>query len=171
MHEWTLQDTILTIFTAITSIGVVIQAGVLLAIYLGARKAVVKVDGMVGDLRQSVLPALATTRSLIEEVSPKIKVMASNFTEVSHTVRHQTGHINAAVDDVVERTRHQAERVDDMFTGTLDGIHNATASLQEGIAIPVRKVNGLLNGLRAGLDVLLQRERTDHAKTDRDLFI
>lgn len=170
MQEWTTQDTLITI-TAITSIGILIQALVLIGVYLGARKAIVQVTKLVDDVREHVMPTIATSRSLIEDLSPKIKVMATNFTEVSHTVRHQAEHLNAVVGEVADRTRSQATRVDGMVTGTLDGIDNATASLHEGIAIPVRKVQGLLNGVRAGLDVLLQRGRTDHSKADRDLFI
>jgi methyl-accepting chemotaxis protein len=171
MQEWTSHDTIIAIFTAITSIGIFIQACVLIAVYFGARKVMVLVTKLVEDAREHVLPTLATSRSLIDDLSPKIKVMATNFTEVSHTIRHQTEHINTAVTDVVDRTHKQAQRVDGMVTGTMDGITNATASIQEGISMPVRKVNAFLNGVRAALDVLLQRARTDHAKADHDLFV
>ena len=170
MHEWTTQDTLITI-TVITSIGIFIQACILIGVYLGARKAIVQVTRLVDEAREHVMPTLATSRRLIEDLSPKIKVIMTNVTEVSNTVRHQTEHVNATVGEMVDRTRRQAERVDGMVSGGLDGINNATASLQEGIAIPARKVQGLFNGVRAGLDVLLQRSRTDHSKADNDLFI
>ncbi|HVJ07985.1 MAG TPA: hypothetical protein VM554_06350 [Acidisarcina sp.] len=160
-----MQDTLIAI-TAITSIGIFIQACVLIGIFLGTRKAIAEVTRLLDELKEHILPALATTRHLLEDVSPKIKVMATNFTEVSHTVRHQTEHVNAAVDEMVDRTRHQAERMDNMVSGTLDGLHHATVSLQEGIAIPVRKVQGLFQGFRAGLETLLQRDHApgDHSK-------
>lgn len=170
MHEWTTQHTLIAI-TAITSIGIFIQACVLIGVYFAAKKAMAQVTKLVEDARQHVLPTLATSRSLIEDISPKIKVITSNFTEVSHTVRHQSAHINSAVSEVVDKTRKQADRVDGIVTGTLDGINTAASNIQEGIAIPMRKVNGLLNGIRATLDVLLQRSRTDHVKGDNDLFI
>src|SRR5450631_1546265 len=170
MHEWTTEHTLIAI-TAVTSIGILIQACVLIGIYIASRKAIVKVTKLVEDAREHVIPMLATSRSLLEDVSPKVKVITSNLTEVSQTIRHQSTHINSAVDDVVDRTRNQAARVDGIVTGTLDGINNATASIQEGISVPVRKVTGFVNGIRAAFDVLLQRPPTDHSKADRDLFI
>ena len=170
MHEWTTEHTLIAI-TAVTSIGILIQACVLIGIYIAGRKAITQVTKLVEDAREHVLPVLATSRSLLEDVSPKVKVITSNLTEVSETIRHQSTHINSAVDEVVGRTRSQAARVDGMVTGTLDGINNATASIQEGISVPVRKVTGFVNGIRAALDVLLQRARTDHSRADRDLFI
>jgi len=170
MHGWTTEDTLIAI-TAVTSIGILIQACVVIAIFIAGRKAITKVTELVEDARQHLTPVLATSRSLLEDVSPKIKVITSNLTEVSDKLRHQSDQINSAVDEVVGRTRNQAARVDGIVTGTLDGINNATASLQEGISAPVRKVTGFVNGIRAALDVLLQRARRDHATADRDLFI
>jgi hypothetical protein len=171
MQQWTSHDTIIAIFTAITSIGILIQAFVLIGVYFGARKAMVQVSKLVEDAREHVLPILVTSRGVAEDLSPKIKVMATNITEVTNSVRSQSAHINSAVHDVVDRSHKQAARVDEMVTGTLDGINAATASVKEGIAAPVRQVNGFFNGLRAALDVLLQRERAHHSKADSDLFI
>jgi hypothetical protein len=170
MHGWTTEHTLIAI-TAVTSIGIFIQACVLIGIYIAGRKAITQVTKLVEDAREHAIPVLATSRGLLEDVSPKVKVIASNLTEVSDNLRHQSNNINSAVDEVIGRTRNQAARVDGIVTGTLDGINNATASIQEGISAPVRKVTGFVNGLRAALDVLLQRDRTDHATADRDLFI
>lgn len=171
MQQWTPQDTVIAIFTAISSIGILLQAIVLVSVYFGIRKAIVQVTKLVEEAREHVVPLLATSRSVADDLSPKIKVIATNITEVTHSVRSQTAHINSAVDDVVNRSQKQAARVDGMVTGTLDGINAATASVKEGISAPVRQVSGFVNGLRAALDVLLQRERPHHSKADSDLFV
>jgi len=170
MHEWNTEYTLIAI-TAVTSIGILIQACVLIAIFIASRKAITQTTKLIEQAREHVLPIIATSRSLLDDVSPKVKVITSNLTEVSQTIRHQSSHINSAVDDVVDRTRNQAARVDGMVTGTLDGLNSAKASIQEGVSVPVRKVTAVANGIRAALDVLLQRARTDHSKADRDLFV
>ena len=82
MHGWTTEDTLIAI-TAVTSIGILIQACVVIAIFIAGRKAITKVTELVEDARQHLTPVLATSRSLLEDVSPKIKVITSNLTEVS----------------------------------------------------------------------------------------
>lgn len=160
------EQVILIIFTAVTSIGVLLQASVLAAIYFGARRALRRANELTEQMSTHVLPALATTRSLLEDVSPKLKVASSNLVDTSHTLRHQTEHINRTVEDLVEKTRHQADRVDDMVTGTLDGILRATSALQHGVSAPVRKVSGILAGVRAGIDSLRSKERDTRKERD-----
>ena len=57
------------------------------------------------------------------------------------------------------------------IAGTLNGVVHATASLQEGLAAPLRQIHGVLNGIRAGIDVLRQKGRSTHVAEDEDLFV
>jgi hypothetical protein len=52
----------------------------------------------------------------------------------------------------------QVSRVDEMATAVLDGLTQATAAVQHGVTTPLKQVTGVLNGLRAGLDVLLRKD-------------
>jgi hypothetical protein len=60
-----------------------------------------------------------------------------------------------------------------MVTSVLNSTAEITESIQRGIKIPVREVNGLVNGLKAGLDVLVGRAKgfgsgRTNAPRDRD---
>ena len=68
MQQWTSHDTIIAIFTAITSIGILIQAFVLIGVYFGARKAMVQVSKLVEDAREHVLPIQIGRASCRERV-------------------------------------------------------------------------------------------------------
>lgn len=164
------EQVILIIFTAVTSIGVLLQASVLAAIYFGARRALRRANELTEQMSTHVLPALATTRSLLEDISPKLKVASTNLVESSHTIRHQTQHIDRTVEELVEKARHQVDRVDDMVAGTLDGILRATSALQHGVSVPVRRISGILAGVRAGIDSLRSggRDSRIHDTAARD---
>lgn len=167
----TQQSTIILIFTAVTAFGVLMQAFVLLAIFLGSRKAMKRVDALSEELKGHVVPVLVTTRRLLDETSPKINEAVRNLTVAAEELRNQTSHINSTVGEIVEKTRLQAERVDGMVTDALDGISSATHSVQRVLSVPVRQVSGLFSGLRAGIDALRSRERQDHSAEDKDLFV
>jgi methyl-accepting chemotaxis protein len=147
------------VFTAVTSIGILLQAIVLLSMAIGLRRMTKKFDDLSTELRENVLPTIASSRGLLEELSPKIKVITNNLVEISHTVRHQVTHIDHAVADVVDRTQHQAARVDGILSETLDSLNRATVVVQETVAVPIRQVSGLLNGVRAGIEALRHRSR------------
>jgi methyl-accepting chemotaxis protein len=157
------------IFTAVTSVGVLLQALVLLGMFLGLKQTQKKIIELVAKANEHLIPALSNSRSLLEEISPKIKIITANLVETSGYVRDETRHIHDAVDEVVDRSKAQAARVDEMVSGTLDSVTHATRTLQDGIAAPIRQLHGVLNGVRAGLDVLRGR---DHVHpSDPDMFV
>ncbi len=58
-----------------------------------------------------------------------------------------------------------------MVKGTLDHLTSAVQALEHGVAVPVRQVNGILNGLRAGVDVLRKKDIPNHREPEDDLFV
>ena len=61
--------------------------------------------------------------------------------------------------DLNAKARAQAARVDGMVTSVLNTTAEITETIQKGIKVPVREVSGLMNGLKAGLDVLVGRAK------------
>ncbi len=75
------------------------------------------------------------------------------------------------VSNVTDRAQVQASRVDGMVKVTLDQLTNAVHAIEQGVAVPVRQVNGILNGLRAGMDVMRSKTPTNHLDPEDDLFV
>jgi hypothetical protein len=166
------------LFTAVTALGVMMQALVLLGMLFALKGALGRLNEVSKKAEENVLPLLATSRSLMEEISPKLKVAAQNALEVSQTAREvsltvktESQNVAAAVDDLLKKAAVQADRVDEMVTGTLNSVAHATATMQKAVSGPVRQVGAVLNGLRAGFDVLRSKEREVHASADGDHFV
>jgi hypothetical protein len=164
-------EVIFIIFTAVTSIGVLIQAFVLLAMFFAVKKATGELHEVSDQLKQHLVPTLSTARNLVEDISPKVKVATSNLVEASSILRSQAEHINKSVNNVAELAQAQITRVDEMATAVLDGITQATAAVQHGVSAPLKQVSGVLHGLRAGLDVLRKKERPTHVEGDGSNFV
>ncbi|MGC2496197.1 MAG: hypothetical protein WA374_00550 [Acidobacteriaceae bacterium] len=159
------------LFTAVTAAGVVMQALVLLGMLFAIKAALGRLDEVTKQAQEHALPALATARHLLDEVSPKLKVAAQNVLEVSHTLKHESTHVSGAVDELLKKAEAQVDRVDDMVTGTLDSIAYATSTVQRAVVTPMRQVGAVLSGLRAGFDVLRSKDRNSHEGADGDPFV
>ena len=61
--------------------------------------------------------------------------------------------------------------MDGMVKGTLDHITLAVHAIEHGIAVPVRQVSGILNGLRAGVDVMRKKDPSNQLDPEDDLFV
>jgi methyl-accepting chemotaxis protein len=142
------------IFTAVTSFGVLLQAAVLLAMYLAVRRLTNRLHAITDELRPHLVPTVATARNLIEDVSPKLKVASSNVLAASHSLRQQADHVNEAVDALVDMTTKQAARVDEIVSASIDSASHATQAVQHAFSVPVRQASALFAGLKAGFDVL-----------------
>ena len=164
-------QTLLVIFVAVAAISILMQAGFTVAIFIGARKAQKKLMELADDVRLHALPVIMSSREVVQDISPKLKAITENLTVTTATLRSKADQIGVVVSDVTNRAHVQASRVDGMVKGTLDGLTAAVQAIEHGVAAPVRQVNGLINGLRAGVDVLRKKTPTNHLDPEEDLFV
>lgn len=154
------------LFTAITSLGVLMQAFVLLAMFLAVRRLANRVHAITNELQPHLLPTVITARNLIEDVSPKLKVATTNIVEASNTLRRQADHVTATLDDLLAKTEAQANRVDEIVTASIDSASHATQAVQHAFSVPVRQASALFAGLKAGFDVLRGRNHWQRPPED-----
>ena len=164
-------QTLLVIFVAVAAISILMQAGFTVAIFIGARKAQKKLMELADDVRLHALPVIMSSREVVQDISPKLKAITENLTVTTATLRSKADQIGVVVSDVTNRAHAQASRVDGMVKGTLDGLTSAVQAIEHGVAAPVRQVSGLINGLRAGVDVLRKKTPTNHLNPEDDLFV
>jgi len=164
-------QTLLVVFIAIAAVSILMQAGFTVGMFIAARKTQKKIMGLAEDVRLHALPAIIASRDVIQEITPKLKIITENLTAVSTTLRTKTEKVGGLVGDVTDRAQAQAERVDGMVKGTLDHLTSAIQAIEHGVAVPVRQVNGILNGLRAGVDVLRKKDFSNHREPEDDLFV
>jgi hypothetical protein len=158
-------------FTAVTAVGVMMQALVLLGMLFALKGALGRLNEVSKKAEEHVLPMLETARHLLDEVSPKLKVATQNALEVSQTLKTESTRVAGALDDLLKKATVQTERLDEILTATLDSVAHATATVQRAVSGPVRQVGAVLSGLRAGFDVLRNKEREAHAAADGDRFV
>jgi methyl-accepting chemotaxis protein len=183
MHD-PLADVLLAL-TIVLGVGVLILLAMLIGLAVAGLKVRKKVNGLIRQYETQVAPQVGPMaqrarelvddlspkikdlvsdlspkiKDLVNDLSPKIKHIASNVSDISDTLRNETQHITGSVNDVVDRTHQQAERVDHMITSTLSGIGHATSAVQQGIAVPIRHLSGVMEGLRAGLGSLFRKDK------------
>jgi hypothetical protein len=164
-------QTLLVVFIAVAAVSILMQAGFTVAIFVGSRKAQKKITALADDVRLHALPVIMSSRELLQDVTPKLKTITENLTATSATLRTRADQVGGLVGDVTGRAQAQASRVDGMVKGTLDQLTYAVQAIEHGIAAPVRQVSGILNGLRAGVDVMRKKTPDNHLDPEDDLFV
>lgn len=153
---------LLMFFVAMVAIAMVAQAVVVIIAALGAAKARKQFLSIAEDLRSKTLPLVEGARGVVQEMQPKLRILTENLVETSQIVRAKASEFDSTISDVNLRARAQSARVDDMLTSVLDATEGIASTLQKSVSVPVREFHGLMNGLKAGFDVLTGRRETPH---------
>jgi hypothetical protein len=154
-----MDDNLLRIFIAVTTIAVAVQAGILVALYFTVRKSTERMEALATEVKSRVLPTVETVQSLLVELRPKIDVISVNVAESSNLVRNQLGRLDATLTDALDRTRLQVIRADELLNRTMDRVEETSEVVHKTVLSPLRQVNGLMAAISTGVDVFLGQKR------------
>jgi hypothetical protein len=154
-----MNDNLLIGFIAVTAFAVLLQALIMVALYLAVRKSTAKMEALATEVRSKVLPTMETVQNILVELRPKIDIMSTNLSESSTLVRNQLGRIDATLTDALDRTRLQVIRADELLNRTMDKVEETSEIVHKTVISPLRQVNGLMTAISTGIDVFLGQKR------------
>ena len=161
-----MDDNLLKLFIAVTAFAVLLQALIMVALYLAVRKSAARMEALATEVKNKALPTMETVQNTMEtvqdiavELRPKIDVMSVNFSESSTLVRNQLGRIDATLTDALDRTRLQVIRADELLNRTMDRVEETSEAVHKTVISPLRQVNGLLAAISTGVNVFLGQKR------------
>ena len=168
-------QTILLAFAVVTGLAVLLQAFILLAIFVTTRKAASSIQKEIGNLRSTLLPVIYDTREILASsrdtllgaqdfvanaqgfltrVSPKVEAAAGDLVEITHGLRAQTAQLQSSVTEILEKVRTQSGRVDHMVTGVLDTADRAGGFVTDVVSRPMRQISSILAVAKAVIESL-----------------
>ncbi|MGO9650421.1 conserved hypothetical protein [Candidatus Sulfotelmatobacter sp. SbA7] len=162
----------LTIFIAVTAAAVVIQAGILVAMYLAVRKTSARTEALASEVRSKVLPTVEMAQAMLADLRPKVENIVNNFSDSSAMARHQMERLDATMSDLLDRARLQVIRADELVGRALDRVEETGDMVHKTVVSPVRQVSGVLQGLTAGLEFFFSgRRRSRDGAVQDEMFI
>jgi hypothetical protein len=148
---------LLMIFVGIVALSMAVQAIVVCIAAFGARKTQQRVLGIAEEIRTRAIPIIDRAEDLVDITVPKIHVISDNLVETSKIVRAKAQEFDATLTDVNVKTRAQVARVDEMVSTTLTATSALGEMIHKGLRTPLVELAGLVNGLKAGIDVLFSK--------------
>lgn len=127
----------LPIFIGFTAAAVLIQAGILVAMYLAVRQTSARMEGLASEVRTKVLPTAEIVHTMLVEFRPSLQTLVNNATESSTMLRAQLERLDATMSDVLDRTRLQVIRADELVSRTLDRVEQTTDMVHKTVVSPV----------------------------------
>jgi hypothetical protein len=152
-------DNLLIIFIVLTGLAVLVQAGMLIGMYLSMRKTSAKVEQLADEVKNKVLPTAELAHSMMSELRPKIANVVENVSVSTTMLRTQMERVDATLTDIVDRTRLQVIRADEFVNTTMDKLEETREVVQKTVVSPVKQLSGLMRGVGAGFEAFFSRRR------------
>jgi len=172
-------QTILLAVVAVTALAVLLQAIILLAIFITVRKAARSIKEEAEDLRSSLMPIINNSQTFFSRLAPKVEAAVTDMAAITHGLREQTAEVRSTAADLMDRLNRQASRMDAMLTGILDAVDKASSFVTDAVGRPVRQLSRLLASAKAIVESLRNADPTsremrshgDPSSEDRDTFV
>lgn len=152
-------DKLVPLFIICTAVAVMIQAGILVALFVAVRKTSGRVEALANEVTSKALPAIDTAQQLLVTVKPRVEDIVVNAEQTARMARSQMERLDATVNDIVDRTRLQVIRADELVNRTMDKVEETTEMVHRTVVSPIRQLSGLMQGVSAGLEFFLGRKR------------
>jgi hypothetical protein len=160
---------IIAVFVFVSAVAMCIQAGMLFAIYRTTR-----------SLEQRAIPLLPkidalveSSRKVVDDSRTQIHDITVKTNEILDSTKKQLARVDAVMEDATARAKIQLDRAEMVIDDTMQRAQEAVAVVHSGVMKPLREIQGVAAGIRAGLNYLM-RGRQDgplHATADEEMFI
>jgi methyl-accepting chemotaxis protein len=152
-------DKLVPLFIICTAVAVMIQAGILVALFVTVRKTSGRVEALANQVTSKALPTIDTAQQMLVTLRPRVEDIVANVEQSARIARGQMERLDATVSDIVDRTRLQVIRADELVNRTMDRVEETTEMVHRTVVSPIRQLSGLMQGLSTGLEFFLGRKR------------
>jgi methyl-accepting chemotaxis protein len=159
-----MNENLLTVFVGVTALAIVVQMGVLIALFVSSRKTGERLQRLSKEMEENLLPMIRDAKILLAESTPQVREILQNLAVLSATARQDAERISSTANEINDRVRQQVARADELLTRTLTRVEATTENVQHLISSPMRQVSGVLSGVAAGLAEFLGSRKVQRQK-------
>src|SRR5256885_9743135 len=109
-------ETWVAVFVSVASVAIVLQAAILVAMFLQMRRTMDRLERFSTDLESRLSPILSRVQILVEDTQPKISEMVADAAHVIYLARGQAQKVDRVFTEASDRLRGQLVRADRILT-------------------------------------------------------
>jgi hypothetical protein len=160
---------VLTVFVGVTCFAMLLQLGVLFAVFLGTRR----MQSQFMQIWPDLVAIIGSTRRTAENVEKQVVKIGESSSAILDVTRQQVAKIDELLNDAATRAKVQIERAEMVLDDTMGRAQETVSIVQRTVLRPIREMQGVLLGLRTTISYLSRggRPTVDHATADEEMFI
>ncbi|NWG14199.1 MAG: hypothetical protein HXY20_11760 [Acidobacteria bacterium] len=170
-------EILLTVFVGIAAVALLIQCIAFVFLARAARRLSVQMEELSSrlvklaeQLREKVEDLVGTVHATAE----KLQALQQNLTATSEVIHRRAVSVDRFLSEATDSARLQVVRVQEAVELAFRRTEQAIDMLYRGVIRPVSEASAIINGLRAGLSVLIRRAQAPAVRRshqDEEMFI
>ena len=174
---------IMTVFVVIAALSMLLQLGMLFGVYRAAKATeqklatlAPKVEAIVPKV-EALIPQVAailtSSLAIVDQNKKQIFEIVKQTHDILDSTKRQLVTIEEVVNDASARAKVQLEHAELVIDDTMSRAHQTIAMVHNGVARPIREIQGISAGLRTALAHFARGNRPtpDAATHDDEMFI
>src|SRR5215472_3932664 len=97
-------------FSIVAAIALVVQVGILIALFLQLKRTTESINRVVNDLHARMGPILTRTQLLLDDTQPRIATLVEDASHIVYLARGQAQKVDRIMTDATDRLRGQLVR-------------------------------------------------------------
>ncbi len=160
---------LLTIFVIVSAIALLIQAGMLIGLFVVARQLQKKIVPILPEVQG----VIAVSKRTVEGVEQQVQKIGASSNAILDVTKQQLAKVDELLSDASTRAKVQMERAEMVLDDAMTRAQRTVSFVQRGVVRPVSEVYGVFAGIRTALSHLGSggRPTVDHATSDEEMFI
>ena len=146
-------ETLLMVAVVVITLAVVVQAGVLIAMYLLARRISGKVEVLMEESRKLMAP--------LQSIAQTLKAVSDDLQHTAQIARDQVLHVQTIINETRENVRTQVRDVRERVRNTVD-------EARETVMRPIRHYSAIALAFAEGVRTFFSRVRGERSKTHEE---
>jgi hypothetical protein len=149
-------ETLLVVAIIVTAVAVLVQAGVLLAMYLITKRVSDNVNGLVSEAYKLTAP--------LERIATNFRAASEDFVEVGKNARQEMGRLESLLHETQSAIRDEIQEIRERVNLTVD-------ELQHTVMRPVREWSAIATGISVGIRSFFNRRPKAEEAKDETIII
>lgn len=159
---------IMATFVVLACLSMMGQAAAMIGLYFKVKQIQEKTGPLIPRAEQ----LLDNAKLTLEQSRVQIQEISAKTHAILDSTHSQLTRVDAVVADASIRAKVQLEKAQMVMDDTMNRVHETVAMVHGGVVKPLREINGLVSGVRAGFSAFKKPKDPSSVVTqDEEMFI
>jgi len=169
-----MHDTLLTVFTGVVALAVVVQTVLFFGMYKAIRQMSSQLDGLSKDLLRNISAVSAKVEeglSTVKDFVDSLKPIRNKLADTTEIIHDRIAELDAFLAETASTARLEILKIQDTIQSASQKAEETIELLRRKLLAPFNEISAISRAIGVATDILFRRRRNPGSAQDEEMFI